>query len=133
MKIVNNIKKIKQKYKSDCAPACIAMLFGISLKKALKLVHPKHKKGESYSTYTSKLFLFLRAQGLKVRKRYIKSLSEVKCPSILLISVDNKTYTNHAVIYDGRIKKIFDPSQIAYYRSNTGYSKVVRYSFLLGN
>jgi ABC-type bacteriocin/lantibiotic exporter with double-glycine peptidase domain len=104
------MKSIKQKHKSDCFPTCIAMVSGISHRRALKLCHPRHKKRQPYYTSIPCAIGVLERLGFNIKthkKPRFKKLADIKRLAIIEIRVGEDD--SHVVVWDPQTKKIHDP------------------------
>lgn len=120
------MRRINQRYRSDCFPTCIAMIAGISHSEAIKLVHPFRFKGTDYGTHDDRGMAALRRLGFKVRKRKNINFTTLNQVAIVCISFHDlkniKQY--HVVVWDPIDKKILDPSPydkntpISFYKDN---------------
>ena len=110
------MKRIQQRYQSDCSVACVAMVLGISHKQSLKLVHPRHRKRTPYFTTDAQIVRALDRLDLDFRlvkaiqpsrqanKKLIRSL---RCSAILTVRAAPGML--HDVVWDPNNQKILDP------------------------
>lgn len=105
------MRYLKQRYKSDCFPTCLAMVANISYKEALKIVHPNRKKWKSYGTNLIFKLKALKKLGIDYNlKLHTQKLCNIPNLSIIRIQwkTGNKYY--HVVVWDPINKKIYDPA-----------------------
>ncbi len=107
------MKQLSQRFKSDCLPTCVAMIARITHTEALKIVHPKHKRGQSYATSWKEAERALTRLGLgwtrrKANKGFkFSSLREVSIVSLGPRRVGGRF--GHAVVWDPAEQRILDP------------------------
>jgi len=126
------MKRISQRYRTDCFPTCIAMISGMSHKKALKFVHPRGKirrhpvtNRKSYygSSLIHKVFAIAKL-GYDINLHSKKPRSFAKFRNPTLIQIKWKTDGSyHAIVWDPETKKILDP----------GYKKALPYKLYRKN
>lgn len=125
------MKRISQRYSSDCFPTCFAMATGMSHEKALKFVHPRGKVRKNPKTkraphYGSNVVHQVKAilnhgydigvHGQRPRK------FDYKNPTIITVKWKTAPHS-HAIIWDPKTKKIYDP----------GYKKALPYKLYIEN
>jgi hypothetical protein len=74
------MKRIQQRFRSDCFATCIAMLTGISHSDACRLVAPDRKKGQSYRPF------FWRGTAGD-RRRFMRRISETLGITVKQVSI----------------------------------------------
>jgi ABC-type bacteriocin/lantibiotic exporter with double-glycine peptidase domain len=118
------VKYVRQRYNNDCGVASLAMVAGIPYAKAMRMLHPNHKKGEPYSTTLIELSKALKILGFKNKAVYC-DLSTLKQRAI--VSVSNKGLF-HAVAWTG--SEIFDPAykahELDYYQDRLNWVLVIQ-------
>ena len=100
------------------------MVTGMTHQQALKMVHPRRKARQVYSTYfhTQGQAAFVRA-GYKVKLiTKPKRLTDLKKPTIILVNWQTMD-CSHAVVWDPDKQKVYDPA----------YKKSLRKSLYLAN
>jgi len=105
------MRHIYQRFESDCYPTCIAMVAGLSHKKALDIVHPQHMRGRDYATSDERAILTLRNLGFNVRDKRttsINSFSDIKNLAIVAVHFKCEEFA-HVVVWDPVKQKILDP------------------------
>lgn len=114
------MKHIRQRYNNDCAIACIAMMAGISYKRALKLTNPNRWPFQKIKTPEwDEIRQTLLNLGLRMGEwewQTVK-LSEITSPSMIVVQFSD--LLTHAVVWDPTTQQIFDPSNVL----NTFYNK----------
>ena len=125
------MRHIYQRCESDCFPTCIAIVTGISHRRAVELVHPFHKKGTDYSTHDEEGIGALRRLGYRVRKRYFSSFWEITSPAILIMEFENDPDNSHVVVWDPCSCQILEPYRKYKYISYYTYEKAFRYALLI--
>jgi len=122
---------IKQRFRTDCFPTCIAMIAGITHEKAIKIVHPRRKKGSRYGT---NLITGCNAlKKLKIRHNWFMpwgekvKLKNIKNPAIVCVKFpDSATLYTHVVVWDPVRNKVLDPGVNKPYR-RTEYEKNIKW------
>jgi hypothetical protein len=122
------------------------MIADIPHKKALKLVHPKRKKGQGYATQTNQGLSVLEALGFKVTRHFrsntpalevflsmgsltkkklknikmfkSRKLSNIKKLALIRVRWRTGTKHSHVLIWDPVTQQVYDP----------GYSKSLPYA-----
>jgi ABC-type bacteriocin/lantibiotic exporter with double-glycine peptidase domain len=122
------LRRIYQRYQTDCFPTCIAMVAGISHRAAMQLVHPIRLKGWDYGTSDERGVRILRFLGFKVRKRYIKDFTKLKEVAILELTHEKG---RHVVVWDPLQKRVLEPSRNDRYLPNSWYKKRLHYVFII--
>lgn len=107
------MQHIKQRFRTDCFPTCIAMIAGITHEKAIKIVHPRRKRGSRYGT---NLITGCKAlKKLKIRHNWFMpwgekvKLKDIKNPAIICVKFPEHTTYSHVVVWDPNNNKILDP------------------------
>ena len=115
------MRHLRQRYRSDCFPTCVAMIAGLSHEKALKAVHPKHKKGERYSTSIFQGAAALKRLKLRFKPSFAPMFDDVKLSDIKHVAIikinwrsqerwrKNKKRFGHVVVWDPKTQMIYDP------------------------
>lgn len=101
------MKRVQQKHRLGCFNACIAMITGLSYEKALKLVHPKRRKGEYTETHLPEVVVALIKINADYKLTFDKNIKNIKNPAIVIVKWKNGS--SHAVVWDPELKKILDP------------------------
>ena len=116
------IKKIRQKHRSGCSVASLAMLLGISYQQALWTLHPNHQPYETVcgDMWTIKDAL-VRAKAKLIFHSNLGKLHKIddeevdirsfKKPAILGIYQRDISGANHAVVWDPDTQKVLDPGR----------------------
>lgn len=100
------MKALRQRYKSDCFPTCLAMMMEISWKAAVKLIHPRRKKYQGYETnIANKMYPLLKELGFEPIKK--DSLYSLPDSAIVLLSSVEGIF--HTVVWDYEEQRIIDP------------------------
>lgn len=84
------IKRVQQKHKTGCGPACIAMVCGLTYNQAVKLTHPNRKPKTKLFTSTKRLCKVLEKKNINYKillKR--TNLSKIKKTCILAVRHPN--------------------------------------------
>jgi ABC-type bacteriocin/lantibiotic exporter with double-glycine peptidase domain len=104
------MRRINQRCESDCFPACIAMVAGISLRRAIELVHPNHVKGQDYSTEDWQGRAALEALGFRVSRKYkrVEDFSSLMRPAIVAIQLKCEK-DGHVLVWDPESQKLLEP------------------------
>jgi ABC-type bacteriocin/lantibiotic exporter with double-glycine peptidase domain len=108
------IKFVKQKHKTGCGVACIAMILGCSYDQGMKIVHPRRKLWKKPYTSIKKIALVLNKKKLKFKINFVNGidLKNIKRPCILGVRNGSKKSllffpkSWHWVIFD---KRVLDP------------------------
>jgi ABC-type bacteriocin/lantibiotic exporter with double-glycine peptidase domain len=126
------MRRIYQRYATDCFPTCVAMIADISWRQAMWLIHPFHLRGYSYNTYDHQAVRALRSLGFKVRKRYIgKDFTKLKQPTILIIDGGHPSGDFHVAVWDPIRKRVLEPSRRDRYLPLSFYKERLRYVYLI--
>lgn len=135
------MKRISQRYSSDCFPTCVAIVSGLSHKKALKLVHPRAKQRRNPvngrkvyygSNFVHKITALAKLNyRIKYHGKKPRSFNRFKNPTFIQIKWKTRTKHCHAIVWDPKTKKIYDPGYkkaLPYklYRKNFQYALEVR-------
>jgi ABC-type bacteriocin/lantibiotic exporter with double-glycine peptidase domain len=104
------MKHIRQKHKTSCGIACVAMAANIDEDTAVKYVLPKRKKYTEYGTYPRELVSGLARLGYKAKRifRYKQKIADLKSNAIILL-LNREDKFHHAVMWNARRQEIFDP------------------------
>lgn len=115
---------IRQKHKTGCGVACVAMILGCPYERAMKIVHPRKRPWKKPYTSIKRIALVLKKKKLKFKVTFVDgdNLKNIKNPCIL--GVRNGTKKSllfipkswHWVVYD---KKVLDPYS---FKDKRGYS-----------
>lgn len=114
--------KIRQKHRTGCCVASLAMLLGISYEDALKALHPNRKPHQKVSGRMNTIAKALNRLGIEVKIHNnisnlmfnigehidIKSLTK---PALLCIYMVDVHTDNHAVVWDPKTRKVLDPGR----------------------
>jgi ABC-type bacteriocin/lantibiotic exporter with double-glycine peptidase domain len=111
------MKYIRQRHNDDCGIASLAMVAGISYRKAYKLLRPMGNRVWCLGTWDEEICGAMRELGIDYELTYDKSFFKLGRPAIVAIDVGESGFT-HAVAYDPKTGSIMDPG-IMYM---TGYS-----------
>lgn len=107
------MRQVKQRHKTGCGPASLAMLTGISYQKALKLMLPKRRPRECACTGIHDMLRAIEKLGLKCDVSFKKvKLDSLKKDAMLIVSNPRhgKLHTgSHALVWDSKQKRIIDP------------------------
>lgn len=113
------MKKIRQKHKTGCTVASLAMLLNISYEEALKLLYPDRKSGKVAGSFDLLVETFKRE---KIKTKFHNNLisvftgskdnfkiKDLKKPTLVCIYARDIANGNHAVVWDPIKKRILDP------------------------
>lgn len=116
---------VKQRGKSDCGVACIAMYLGITYEDAVSLCQratDDHWKPDMPVNFATEL-MALRAAG---QSSAIVQEFDPDRPAIISILSINFPDLLHAVYWDGR--EVFDPSMLKTADTKTAFSRCVSFT-----
>lgn len=104
------MRRLTQYYESDCFPTCIAMVAGITYRRAIELVHPNHIKGEDYSTEDWQARAVLESLGFRIIKRRgrLRNFSSIKRPAIIAIQLKCEK-EGHVLVWDPERQRLLEP------------------------
>lgn len=122
------MRRLFQRYRTDCFPTCIAMVADISHREAIQLVHPIRLKGWDYATSDRRGVQVLRFLGFKVRKRYIKDFTKLKQVAILQLTHESG---EHVVVWDPLYKRVLEPARNSRYLPFSWYKKRINHVFII--
>jgi len=85
------------------------MISGISHNAAIKLVHPRHRKGQDYATSMLEGARALRRLGFVVWPRLnVRSFDAIKSNAIISVHFKCEKF-GHVVVWDAEKKRVLDP------------------------
>ena len=125
------MRRLYQRYATDCYPTCIGMVADLSYAQAIRLVHPFRFKGSAYSTDDNRGIQVLRNLGFRVRKRYLKNFTKLKQLAIVIIVDPEGKTEGHAVVWDPVNKEILDPDRKALWTPISFYQQHIDYVLIL--
>jgi hypothetical protein len=104
------MRRITQRCESDCFPTCLAMVAGISLRRAIEVIHPNHIKGQDYSTLDWQGRRALRHFGFRIikRRRRVRAFSSITRPAIIAIKLKCEK-DGHVLVWDPEKQKLLEP------------------------
>lgn len=87
------------------------MLAGIPYSEAVKVVHPRRRKGDGLGTTRRKLLNACRRLGFVIRERQYVDLPKLHNPAILGVDAVHPAFApfRHAVVWDPSVGKVLDP------------------------
>lgn len=133
------MRKIRQRHRSGCTVASLAILLGISYNKALNILYPDHQPYQRIPGDLDKIVeAFKRAKvktifHMNFSKLFLGSNDNVveiksfKNPALLCIYQQDFSKFNHAVVWDPITKKVLDPGRkrnlpVSYYQRRLSFA-----------
>lgn len=101
-----SIRCVRQKYRSDCGVACVAMLAGVSYQVAFN-AFGFHEGETRFYTGHGQLLEALEKLGCGVKRKRFRSWEDISGSAILPVNHRCDRRHFHWVVYDG--KAIIDP------------------------
>lgn len=102
------MRLVRQVHTTGCGVASFAMLAGIGYQRALKLVHPKRKKGSCACTNPLQVMRALEKMGISFKVSFTKfKLAKLKHNTELSVRTPHGGW--HAVVWDVEQQRILDP------------------------
>jgi ABC-type bacteriocin/lantibiotic exporter with double-glycine peptidase domain len=115
------MKLIKQKTKSDCGVACLAMLAGISWGQARNALFNRGRK-KDFSTTTDTMRAALRRFGVITSKRIHRCTNPRRLKRDALLNTNVLANgDSHWAVWDAKSRKVLDP----YYKRTRFHSCLV--------
>ena len=123
------MKSIKQRHNSSCGPTCLAMILGVSYEKALKIAHPNHKKGKSYSTLYDRIAKVLDKYNIEYEIKHPRNLPMYKNEKAIIYIGRKHVLTKgpyagmfmgHWIVWDPEKQEFLDPGtkrHLNYYKA----------------
>lgn len=104
---MKTIRRVRQRTRSDCGVACVAMIAGVSYQQAFDVFCFSDRKKAFYTGH-SHLVDALESLGCEVQRNWFRSWEEIPGCAIVPVNhrCDRKNY--HWVVYDG--KAVRDPN-----------------------
>jgi ABC-type bacteriocin/lantibiotic exporter with double-glycine peptidase domain len=103
------MKHIRQKHKTSCGIASVAMLADIDEDTAIKYVLPKRKPHSGYGSSQYDLVKGLTKLGFKAKfHNKIKKFDKLKNNSLIILKVGKNLY--HSIVWNAKYRIIFDPA-----------------------
>lgn len=107
------MKWVRQKHRTGCGPACLAMIAGVSYEQALRFVHPRRRKGSTVATSVAKLVRGIRRAGLFWHIEQSLSFAAVvklREPAVVAIRwAPSRGDKRHWIVWDPVAKRFSDP------------------------
>jgi len=104
---MKKIKRICQRYRSDCGVACVAMIAGVSYQQAFAVFgFAEGEKG--FHTRHKDLVEALDKLGCQVQRKMFRAWEDIPGHAILAVNHRCKRRNFHWVVFDG--KAVLDPS-----------------------
>jgi|SRR3989338_2155404 len=104
---MKKIRRVWQRYKSDCGVACVAMIAGVSYEQAFE-AFCFSEEAKKFYTSRGQLIEALEELGFTMHWKMFRSWEEV--PGCAIVPVNHRCNRKnfHWVVYDG--KAVFDPN-----------------------
>jgi len=118
---IKKLKLVEQLDKDGCTTACLAMLLNKSYFDMRKYIHLNVERFKNhYNCYSCCLYFFEIKEildKLKIKNEFIKfeSFDKLKGHNILSASIIGPVHSAHSIIFDGKTRKILDPSRKSEY------------------
>lgn len=110
---IETVKRVIQKTAEDCGAACVAMLAGVSLKKAYNAVYAEVSGGLTYTRHLRDALRRLgRRPASRLRPLGTRRYQDIKGCALLKVNPRGNEW--HWVVWDG--KRIIDPGEPPYKR-----------------
>lgn len=104
---MKTIRRVRQRFRSDCGVACVAMVAGVSYQQAFNAFGFSDRRKAFYTGH-SHLVEALECLGCEVRRQWFRSWQEVPGFAILPVNHRCNRKNFHWVAYDG--KAVCDPN-----------------------
>lgn len=104
---MKKIRRIRQRNKSDCGIACVAMMAGVRYREAFRAFDFAEDEVKLYTTH-GRLISALEKLGCKVKKRKFSSWGGITNCAIIPVNHRCNRKKFHWVVYDG--KSVLDPN-----------------------
>lgn len=123
---MKSIRRVRQRKRSDCGVACVAMIAGVSYQEAFDVFC--FDDGEKYFyTRHSHLVEALESLGCEVQRKWFSSWQDVAGRAIIPVNHRCNRRNFHWIVYDG--KTVLDPNperpsrekRLARYRASGWY------------
>jgi hypothetical protein len=104
---MKKIKRVCQRFRSDCGVACVAMIAGVSYQMAFDVFCFSDGEKRFYTRHKH-LVAALDKLGCEVQRKWFRSWEEVPGHAILPVNHRCKRRNFHWVVFDG--KAVLDPN-----------------------
>ena len=102
------MRYIKQRHANGCGAASLAMVTGVSYKRAVQIIAPQRKKGEVFKgTLLEEVLKAFTDMGVPYKVRFDRKLRNVKNDAWISISLP--CGCRHAIAWDAKNGQIMDP------------------------
>jgi len=116
--LVKHMKILKQRYRTDCVPTCIAMITDVSHRKAMEATHPFHFKGMDWRTDDHEAVHALKRLGWRAKTSLITLLTKIKRPALIMVEgkvsfrISGTLFDSedHCFAWNPKTRELIDPS-----------------------